>query len=210
MGAIKINEFWIPENDIHLNDWKEGKPFTQNKCLLQFKEWCRTQHKSFETVIDVGAWAGTWAYEMKGFAGRLYAFEPNKLNFECLEKNLGGYDNISCNRFALGDREGEVSLTSDDFTQAVRIDDKAGNVPMRTIDSFEYKNVELIKLDVEGYEMKVLEGAKQTLETVQYIMIELNNNSKKYGSSNGKIEDYLKELGFYEMMNIWPDKIFCR
>ncbi len=58
--------------------------------------------------------------------------------------------------------------------------------------------------------MKVLEGAKKTLETVQYIMIELNNNSKKYGSSNGKIEDYLKELGFYEMMNIWPDKIFCR
>ena len=51
MGAIKINEFWIPENDIHLNDWKEGKPFTQNKCLLQFKEWCRTQHKSFQTVI---------------------------------------------------------------------------------------------------------------------------------------------------------------
>ena len=41
-------------------------------------------------------------------------------------------------------------------------------------------------------------------------MIELNNNSKKYGSSNGKIEDYLKELGFYEMMNVWPDKIFCR
>ena len=30
MGAIKINEFWIPENDINLNDWKEGKPFTQN------------------------------------------------------------------------------------------------------------------------------------------------------------------------------------
>ena len=23
-------------------------------------------------------------------------------------------------------------------------------------------------------------------------------------------EDYLKELGFYEMMNVWPDKIFCR
>jgi len=81
---------------------------------------------------------------------------------------------------------------------------------MKTIDSFEFKNVELIKLDVEGYEMKVLEGANKTLETVQYIMIELNNNSKKYGSSNGKIEDYLKELGFYEMMNVWPDKIFCR
>ena len=49
----------------HLNDWKEGKPFTQNKCLLQFKEWCRIQHKHFKTVIDVGAWAGTWAYEGK-------------------------------------------------------------------------------------------------------------------------------------------------
>ena len=54
-------------------------------------------------------------------------------------------DNISCNRFALGDREGEVSLTSDDFTQAVRIDDKAGNVPMKTIDSFEFKSCILVR-----------------------------------------------------------------
>ena len=58
--------------------------------------------------------------------------------------------------------------------------------------------------------MKVLEGASKTLETVQYIMIELNGESKNYGSSNEEIEDHLKALGFYEMMDVWPDKIFCR
>ena len=30
----KVNEFWVPENDIHIEDWKSGKPFTQNKCLI--------------------------------------------------------------------------------------------------------------------------------------------------------------------------------
>ena len=35
-------------------------------------------------------------------------------------------------------------------------------------------------------------------------------NTKKYGSSNQQIEGYLKELGFHEMINIWPDKVYCR
>ena len=202
MGIIKINEFWVPEDDTQLS--------TQKKCLSKFKEWCRTQHKHFETVIDVGAWTGTWAVEMKEFAGRLYAFEPSKITFECLEKNLGGYDNINCNRFALGDKDAEVSLVPSASTQAIKIDEKPGNVQMKTIDSFELKNVQLIKLAVQGYEMKVLEGASKTLETVQYIMIELNGESKNYGSSNEEIENHLKDLGFYEMMDVWPDKIFCR
>ena len=85
---VKVNEFWVPENDIHIEDWKAGQPFTQNKCLLQFKEWCRTQHKKFRTVIDVGAWCGTWASEMSEFADSIKAFEPNATNFKCLERKF--------------------------------------------------------------------------------------------------------------------------
>ena len=58
--------------------------------------------------------------------------------------------------------------------------------------------------------MKVLEGAEETLTNTNLLMIELNNNTKKYGSSNQQIEGYLKELGFHEMINIWPDKVYCR
>ena len=62
---------------------------------------------------------------------------------------------------------------------------------MVAIDSFEFTDVDLIKIDVEGYEMEVLKGAKQTISTCKYLMIELNNNTKKYGSNNLEIENYL-------------------
>ena len=81
---------------------------------------------------------------------------------------------------------------------------------MITIDSMEYQDVDMIKIDVEGYEMEVLKGATKTLESVQYLMIELNNNTKKYGSSNIEIEKYLKSLGFKVLMDHWPDKVFYR
>jgi hypothetical protein len=68
----------------------------------------------------------------------------------------------------------------------------------------------LIKIDVEGYEMKVLKGAEKTLKKSQYLMIELNNNTKKYGSSNANVEKYLDENGFKVLIDHWPDKVFYR
>jgi hypothetical protein len=56
--------------------------------------------------------------------------------------------------------------------------------------------------------MEVLKGAENTLKNVDYLMIELNNNSKKYGSSNLEIEKYLGEMGFESMIKIWPDIVW--
>jgi hypothetical protein len=81
---------------------------------------------------------------------------------------------------------------------------------MITIDSMEYYDIDMIKIDVEGYEMEVLKGATKTLETVKYLMIELNNNTKKYGSNNIEIEKYLDSIGFKVLMDHWPDKVFYR
>ena len=81
---------------------------------------------------------------------------------------------------------------------------------MVTIDSFGYKDVDLIKIDVEGYEMEVLKGAEETLKTNQYLMIELNNNTKKYGSNNQDVERYLRNKGYKVLLDHWPDKVFYR
>jgi len=40
------------------------------------------------------------------------------------------------------------------------------------------------------------------------VMIELNNNSKKYGSSNDQITKYLTERGFSVLIKTWPDVVF--
>ena len=207
MNIEKVNGFWVPSNDVHIEQWKSGLPFTQNKCLNKFITYCESQTKKMKTVIDVGAWCGTWAKAIEPFAKKVIAFEPDQTHFECLQRNC----TVNCTprMEAVGAQLQEVSLTEDNFTQAKRVDEK-GNIRMITLDHMEYEHVDMIKIDVEGYEMEVLKGATKTLESVKYLMIELNNNTKKYGSNNIEVEKYIVSLGFKVLMEHWPDKVFHR
>ena len=164
MKIEKVNGFWVPSNDIHIEEWKAGKPFTQNKCLNKFVSYCKSQSKKMNTIIDVGAWCGTWSKVMEPFAKKVIAFEPDKVHFECLQKNC----TINCNprMEAVGSEIGQISLTHDNFTQAKRVDSK-GDIRLVTLDSTGYTDVDMIKIDVEGYEMEVIKGAKNMLETTQ-------------------------------------------
>jgi len=209
MSIEKINGFWVPSNDIHAEQWRQGQPFTQNKCLKEFLKWCQSRDKKFNTVLDIGAWCGTWSAEFAPYCKKIYAIEPDRTHVECLLKNLSSFDNIELLDYAVGDTETGVSLTDDDFTQARRIY-SVGNILMKTVDSFKFEDVDLIKIDVEGFEMNVLRGAKDTLKDCNFLMIELNNNSKKYNSSNAEIEKYLQDLGFTTLIDKWPDKVFVR
>ena len=56
--------------------------------------------------------------------------------------------------------------------------------------------------------MEVLKGAENTLANVDYLMIELNNNAKKYGSSNLEIEKFLRKMKFEIMIKVWPDVVW--
>ena len=207
MKIEKVNDFWVPSNDVHIEQWKSGAPFTQNKCLNKFIKYCESQTKKMKTVIDVGAWCGTWAKAIEPFAKKVIAFEPDKTHFECLQRNC----TINCTprMEAVGAQLQEVSLTEDNFTQAKRVNEK-GNIRMITLDHMAYEDVDMIKIDVEGYEMEVLKGATKTLEHVKYLMIELNNNTKKYGSNNIVVEKFIGDLGFKVLMEHWPDKVFYR
>jgi len=207
MEIEKVNNFWVPKNDVHFEEWKAGKPFTQNKCLLKFIDYCVDKNKKFNHILDIGAWVGTWSMAMNKFCGRVVAFEPDSLHYECLVKNVS--DDIETHRLAVGSEEKLISLSEDNFTQSKRIIGE-GSIPMITIDSMKLDDVDLIKIDVEGYEMEVLKGAVNTLESVSYLMIELNNNTKKYGSSNIEIEKHVQSLGFRPLIEHWPDKVFVR
>ena len=163
MNIEKVNGYWVPSNDIHLDEWKAGAPFTQNKCLNKFIKYCESQTKKMKTVIDVGAWCGTWSKAIEPFAKKVIAFEPDSLHFECLQKNC----TINCDprMEAVGSELKRIALTEDNFTQAKRVD-KDGSIRMITLDYLDYENVDMIKIDVEGYEMEVLKGATKTLESL--------------------------------------------
>ena len=207
MSIEKVNGFWVPSNDVHIQDWKSGKPFTQNKCLLGFIDYCEQENKKFNHILDIGAWVGTWSMAMNKFCGGLVAFEPDALHYECLVKNVS--EDIETHQLAVGSEQKMISLSQGDFTQERRVVSD-GTIPMVTVDSMKIDDIDMIKIDVEGYEMEVLKGARESLKNTQYLMIELNNNTKKYGSNNIEVEEYIKSLGFKILMDHWPDKVFYR
>lgn len=208
MQIKKVKNFYVPANDIHIQDWEGGKAFTQNKCLEKFKAYCINNKIHFENIIDIGAWVGTWAYAMQNLCEKqIFCYEPDSIHFKCLQKNK--LDKVVPIQAAIGAKNDLVSLSEDNFTQAKRISGE-GKIKMITLDSCNHINIDLIKIDVEGYEMEVLKGAVKTLKRVKYIMIELNNNTKKYGSSNNQIERYLRKIGYRPLLNHWPDKVFVK
>jgi FkbM family methyltransferase len=211
MKIEKINNFWIPSNDAQIEKWrKDGYPYMQDRCLNRFLKYCDNKNIQFKTVLDIGAWCGTWSLAMQKYAENIFCYEPNKTHFACLEKNLASFSNVSLYNCAIGNEEGFVKLTEETATQNTRVIQEKGDTKICTIDSLNLDNVDLIKIDVEGFEMEVLKGGKETIKNIEYIMIELNNNTKRYGSSNREIEKYLPTLGFRMLFKIWPDVIYCR
>jgi FkbM family methyltransferase len=125
-------------------------------------------------VVDIGANIGNHCNFFARYGSTGWAFEPSSKNFHLLQANSGGF---VCYQAALSDQEGVVELATfascmgnshvvDIFGQA---QEKWGDgmltesVPLRTLDSYNLDQPTFIKLDVEGSELAVLRGARDTL-----------------------------------------------
>jgi FkbM family methyltransferase len=147
------------------------------------------------TVIDVGANFGAYALALSGFVGpngKVHAFEPQRIIFNMLAGSvaLNSLTNVVCNHMALGDREGWLEIPqfnhskplnfgSIEFTTEQRepLTQRRGHdprrveyVPLSTIDRFEFEKVHLMKIDVEGMEMQVLDGAINTVRRCRPVL----------------------------------------
>ena len=161
-------------------------------------------------IVDIGAWCGTWAIAMQQYAKKIHCFEPNKTHYECLQRNIAPYGHIRIYNQAIGNEDGYISLSQESATQNTRVLLEKGETKISKMDSLEIDDIDMLKIDVEGLEMEVLKGASYQLEKIKYIMIELNNNSKRYGSSNLEIEKHLKDLGYKILIKTWPDIVYYK
>ncbi len=122
------------------------------------------------TVIDIGAHIGAhtlYMSRMAGPAGRVYAFEPQKKLYRELVHNmqLNGALNVVPLRYAIGDTSGviEMNMPTEGNEGGTSVGKGGDQAELRTIDSFGFDNVSLIKIDVESMEDPVLRGARQTI-----------------------------------------------
>ena len=134
------------------------------------------------TVLDIGAHIGTFTMAMAravGENGTVYAFEPQRKIFRELHKNceLNGVNNAACHRLAIGDRQQVIEMDKETYPGSegsTGIGSGGDTAEMRTIDSFNFKNVSFIKIDVERSEEQVLDGMVNTIrDNKPVIIIEL-------------------------------------
>lgn len=133
-------------------------------------------------VVDAGAnigLASIWFYAQLP-SSTVYAFEPAPSNFRYLERNCAYLDKVTVERAALGAEDGTATLhlaTHNAVHSMVDQSEATGQkieVPLlslgRYLDKKRVKRVELLKLDVEGAEMQVLDGLGDRLDDVQVVV----------------------------------------
>jgi FkbM family methyltransferase len=121
-------------------------------------------------ALDVGANVGNHAVRFSRKFKQVTAFEPVAETFSLLSHNARMVKNLRCHQVAISDADGSTQLRVDAANRgASRIDSSGGSeletVVMRRLDSFaeECRNVRLIKIDVEGHEAAVIDGAREII-----------------------------------------------
>ncbi|NUQ63024.1 MAG: FkbM family methyltransferase [Pirellulales bacterium] len=140
-------------------------------------------------AVDAGAFIGryTLAYARAvGPTGRVVAVEPLPANYRLLTGNvaLNRYSNVTCVPYALGRDAGEVRLTYDAETStasAFRRLSRSVVVPQTPLDDLldqlGIRSIDLLKIDVEGAELDVLEGSRRVLAAspAAHIIVEIHS-----------------------------------
>ena len=165
-------------------------------------------------IFDVGAHHGqTTLHFRKAFpTASIHSFEPTDENFEKLKANTKGKRQIRINKLALGNAQTMVNMNvgnSDLSHQIIRNQNeeldprKAPSVRMETIDSYIKANkitrIDLLKIDVEGYELEVLKGAKDALRSgsIKAILAECDFDPKDGQHTYfNDLWDYLRSKNF--------------
>lgn len=123
-----------------------------------------------DIVIDAGSWIGDFAAYASAKGATVYAFEPTKYIFDYLLKTAKLNKNIFPFMQALGDTNGVMELIADpnnSMGNTLVGEGEKDQIEITTIDEFVEKNgiprIDFIKASVQGYETKVLLGAKKVL-----------------------------------------------
>jgi FkbM family methyltransferase len=157
-----------------------------------------------QTAVDVGANVGAHSLvfsELVGTRGTVYAFEPQRILFQllCANMALNGRVNVHCRPEALGEAAGSSCVpplnyaVEENFGAAALRDGGDGErVPVLTLDSLDLPRCNLLKIDVEGMELRVLQGARQTIERCRPLLYVENDRAEK----SAALIAYLMELGY--------------
>lgn len=181
----------------------------QRKLLLE--------NLKISTIIDVGAHYGEFYEEVRRheFRRKVISIEPTRSSYEILKKYEGCDRNFKALNVALADVAGELTFyeyEESSMNSALEVDsssnyklnlkESVSSTQCITLDqvieteSLQGDNI-FVKLDVQGYEVKILQGLRNCLQSVNLIQVEISINPIYRDASNLlELVDWLKLNGF--------------
>ena len=157
-------------------------------------EWSLAACRQHRTAVQAGGNIGIWPRRMSEVFDRVYTFEPEPISRACLERNV--YKNVTVSACALGAMDGACSIERLSLGSHRVID--GTDVPVTTIDALNLTDVDLIQLDVEGYEWHALMGATATIIRCHpLIQVELRDFTRHYGHTDHSVRKLLTSLGYH-------------
>ncbi len=223
---IFFKDWYIPFEDFFSH-------LPNNEKIENFGKESRAEALKFcsqkRSVVDIGAHIGIsvrhWATEFKN----VYAFEPSVDHFDCLSRNTEDLKNLKSFNFALSNyngsskatyrslkNSGSFQLIDENYVQP-KNEKKIRtliDIDVKKLDSFTFDNIDLIKIDVEGWECEVIEGAMEIIKKHRpvlliEVLVDHPNKTLKSNYDFNKLNNLLSALDYKEVAHIAPDdKVF--
>ncbi len=187
--VIQIYGIWFPDN---VGDrWQHAFKHVESA------KWGIMHCKHHRIAVQAGGNVGLWPRLMAQVFERVVTFEPDAISRECLTKNVPS--NVSVEGMALGDTIARCGMLRKSLGTHRIV---AGqDVAVTTIDSMKLPVLDLLQLDIEGYEWNALSGAVETIARCKpLIQVELRDNMlKRYGQSSASVRNWLGAAGYHQV-----------
>ena len=192
---------------------------------------CEQVLKPGDIFVDIGAnigWFTLFASRLVGESGRVIAFEPSSQIYPQLQRTveLNHLLNVKLEKIALSDEKGTAILSGyaeDNWGISSIVLDESSLDPSKTerVKTWRFSDycqeaglefIKMVKIDVEGAELKVLEGMDELLQkkAVEQLIIEVRKEGFGQGKSAEDVIAYLQRYGYsifkIEMLGIKPLK----
>jgi len=158
-------------------------------------------------AIDIGGNRGIYSYYISKLCKRIEIFEPNPTCFNILESWASTNEGINVHNLALSSQESisklfipiDIDGVEHDSSGSIQKNTSANSrfemVELQRLDAFRFEKIDFIKIDVEGHELSVLEGAKQILKDYKpALLVEIEQRHNKQPIE--EIFNFLKSYGY--------------
>lgn len=192
--------WWMPAHEKHMVEWmvRRNEP-VDGRLTYQFHKLVAAVEvaKGRRRAVDVGGHVGLWSAHLAKRFAQVDAFEPVQTHRECFVRNVI-HPNVRLHAAALGNEHGTVLLkVPDGSSGGTHVSDQGEEAPLHVLDEYAFDDVDFLKIDCEGYELHVLEGARETLERCKPAIIveQKPGRAEKYALGRTDAIPFLKSLG---------------